>query len=192
MHLLAQFYILVRMKHFTASAYIFHEKKVLLIHHKKVRKWFGPGGHVDENELPHEAAIREAREETGLEIELMHDESVWITPQFNGKSVPRPAFMLLEKIPPYKEQKEHFHIDCVYRARPFGGEMIQHPEELLGMGWFSLEETASLEMFQETRDVLAQLFPLHLECAQTRTYSAQDDAPLPPSPQPSPDHMPAV
>ena len=29
-----------------------------------------PGGHIEKNELPHEAAIREAKEETGLNIEL--------------------------------------------------------------------------------------------------------------------------
>ena len=61
-------------RQFTATVYILHEFKVLLIFHRKLFKWLPPGGHVDENELPSDTAIREAREETGLEIELVSQE----------------------------------------------------------------------------------------------------------------------
>ncbi|MCH9610549.1 MAG: hypothetical protein S4CHLAM81_03910 [Chlamydiales bacterium] len=168
------------MKHHTASTYIFDNDKVLLIHHKKIRKWFGPGGHVDENEMPHEAAIRECLEETGLEVELIHDERVWITPRFNGCSIPRPAFMLLEKIPAWKDQPEHYHIDHIFVARVVNGKLNPNYDETLDMGWFTLEETKELEMFDETRDVLRQLFPSHQASDQTRSFAKHDCAlPLP-------------
>ncbi len=52
----------------TASTFLIHQDKVLLIKHKKLQQWLGPGGHIDENERPHEAAEREFLEETGLRV----------------------------------------------------------------------------------------------------------------------------
>ncbi len=54
----------------TASAFLFHQGKVLLVKHQKLQQWLGPGGHIDENELPHEAAEREFLEETGLKVKV--------------------------------------------------------------------------------------------------------------------------
>ncbi|AKM81133.1 MAG: hypothetical protein UT13_C0001G0172 [Candidatus Pacebacteria bacterium GW2011_GWF2_38_9] len=55
---------------FTASVFLIHNDKVLLIKHKKLNMWLGPGGHIDENELPHLAAEREFFEETGLRVKV--------------------------------------------------------------------------------------------------------------------------
>lgn len=130
--------------------------------------------------MPHEAAIREEFEETGLEVALLHDEKVWVDPRYNGKSIPRPTFMLLENIPAYKEIPAHHHIDCIYLAKVIGGSLNENPVESKGIGWFTLQQLDGLEMFEETRDVAKQLFPLHRGCAQTRSFSSQDDALLPP------------
>jgi ADP-ribose pyrophosphatase YjhB (NUDIX family) len=56
---------------FTASAFLIHQQQVLLIRHKKLQLWLGPGGHIDENELPHQAAAREFLEETGLSVAIV-------------------------------------------------------------------------------------------------------------------------
>lgn len=60
----------------TVSAYIFNEDKLLLIYHKKLQKWLPPGGHIDENETPDAAVIREAKEEVGLEVILLNYNSL--------------------------------------------------------------------------------------------------------------------
>jgi 8-oxo-dGTP pyrophosphatase MutT (NUDIX family) len=52
--------------HITASGLVIHENRVLLIFHPYVKRWFQPGGHIDEGELPVDAAIREVYEETGF------------------------------------------------------------------------------------------------------------------------------
>lgn len=54
------------------SGYVFHDNKVLLIKHKKLNKWLPPGGHIDENESPDDAIIRELKEETNLDIRLVN------------------------------------------------------------------------------------------------------------------------
>ena len=61
------------MRHFCASAYIIDPStlKILLVKHKKYGRWVQPGGHIEHNEFPEEAAIRETFEETGLKIKLL-------------------------------------------------------------------------------------------------------------------------
>ena len=59
--------------HFTASAIVVDEagQRTLLVHHRKSGSWFQPGGHFEpEDRSAGEAALREAREETGLETRL--------------------------------------------------------------------------------------------------------------------------
>ncbi|MFI5412568.1 MAG: NUDIX hydrolase [Candidatus Micrarchaeales archaeon] len=51
-------------------AIIVADNKVLLIHHAKLKKWLPPGGHIDENETPDQAVVREVKEETGLDFIL--------------------------------------------------------------------------------------------------------------------------
>lgn len=54
--------------HVTASAIITGDDGVVLHLHKRLSIWLQPGGHIDSGEMPWEAALREAREETGLAV----------------------------------------------------------------------------------------------------------------------------
>ena len=47
------------------------EGKVLLHLHRKLGMWLPPGGHIEKDELPDEAAVREVLEETGVKVELV-------------------------------------------------------------------------------------------------------------------------
>lgn len=51
---------------FSIAVYPRHEGKVLLIHHRRLAKWLPPGGELEPDETPLEAAARELFEETGL------------------------------------------------------------------------------------------------------------------------------
>ncbi|MGE0670998.1 MAG: NUDIX hydrolase [Parachlamydiales bacterium] len=149
------------MRQFTATAYILEENRVLLHFHKKLGKWLPPGGHLEENETPPECAIREAKEETGLEIALIQDERLWVT-KWNAASFERPFLCLLENIPPYKDQPAHQHIDFIYLGRPVGGSLAPEADASPGLQWFTLEEVLSLkpdeEIFEETQQTIQAIF----------------------------------
>lgn len=59
--------------HVTASAIVISTAGVVLHRHKRLGLWLQPGGHVDPGETPAEAAVREVREETGLDARHTED-----------------------------------------------------------------------------------------------------------------------
>ncbi len=54
--------------HVTGSALVVGPRGIVLHLHKRLGLWLQPGGHLDPHEWPHEAALREAQEETGLPV----------------------------------------------------------------------------------------------------------------------------
>lgn len=54
--------------HVTGSGIVVGPRGVVLLEHKRLGIWLQPGGHIDPGETPWEAALRESREETGLEV----------------------------------------------------------------------------------------------------------------------------
>lgn len=138
-------------RQFTATVYIFHENKVLLHHHAKLDAWLPPGGHVEPNETPPEAARREAFEETGLEIVFIEQENLKIN-AYNGVSFERPYLCLLENIPAYKERGAHQHMDFIYLARP-----LDDKEPFSEFRWFKYEELQKLKLLPDVQEVLRLL-----------------------------------
>lgn len=55
--------------HVTGSAVIAGRRGTILHIHKKLHRWIQPGGHLEADEMPYEAALRESEEETGLKLE---------------------------------------------------------------------------------------------------------------------------
>jgi ADP-ribose pyrophosphatase YjhB (NUDIX family) len=104
--------------------------------------WLPPGGHVEPNELPDDAAVREVLEETGVRAELVGER----TPRV-GDPIPlmRPEGIQLESIAP-----GHEHIDLVYFARRRGGEIVASPE-CERAGWYGLDELEALGVNDEIR-----------------------------------------
>jgi len=57
-------------RHVTASAVVLDpRRRLVLLHlHRRLGRWLQPGGHVETGERPEDAAVRESREETGVEV----------------------------------------------------------------------------------------------------------------------------
>ena len=62
-------------KSITATVYVINDDRVLLHEHKKYHTWFPLGGHIESDEFPYEAAIREVKEESGFNVTLGHEEN---------------------------------------------------------------------------------------------------------------------
>lgn len=117
---------------FTASVFVVHEGKVLLHKHKKLGLWLQPGGHIELEDDPNEAAIREMQEETGLDIELVGSRPS--DPAIPGDIVP-PVFLNRHHF-----NDTHEHIDFVYFGRVVGGELRAEEGTATDFRWLSREE----------------------------------------------------
>lgn len=114
------------MHHFTASAVVLSGRGVLLHKHKRSGDWLQPGGHIDGNELPVDAAIREALEETGIEAR-------------NPAGGPQ-----LLNVDVHYTVNGHIHYDLAYLLES-SGEDPQPPEgESPDVGWFSVEDALDI------------------------------------------------
>jgi 8-oxo-dGTP pyrophosphatase MutT (NUDIX family) len=115
-------------RHFTATVYVVESGAVALHHHDRLGIRVPPGGHVDRDELPHEAGVREVREETGLDATLLDDTDSVDAPA--GRVLPQPRHQMLYDIGVSEDgQIYHQHIDHVYYAHvdsreidPAGGD----------------------------------------------------------------------
>jgi 8-oxo-dGTP pyrophosphatase MutT (NUDIX family)/GNAT superfamily N-acetyltransferase len=59
--------------HVTGSAIVVGKRGVVLHRHKRLGLWLQPGGHIEAGETPWDAALREAFEETGLQVAFPSD-----------------------------------------------------------------------------------------------------------------------
>jgi 8-oxo-dGTP pyrophosphatase MutT (NUDIX family)/ribosomal protein S18 acetylase RimI-like enzyme len=59
--------------HVTGSAIVVGKRGVVLHKHKRLGLWLQPGGHIESGETPWDAALREAHEETGLDVSFPTD-----------------------------------------------------------------------------------------------------------------------
>src|SRR5262245_46596009 len=137
------------LRHFTVAVFVVHNGLVLLHHHRKLGKWLPPGGHIEEDELPDDAARREVLEETGVRVRLVGTRGL-ATDYLMQLVVP--AGVQVEDIYP-----GHQHIDRVYFAVPEPAGDIRAAEvdprlaESDQVGWYALAELASLGASDEIR-----------------------------------------
>jgi len=122
---------------FTVAIFVVHEQKVLLIHHRKLDKWLPLGGHVELDEDPEQAALREAREESGFDVELLGDRPPTTGPGTRALIAPR--FLDIHRI-----TETHEHIGMIYWARPKQGALTLAEAEHHDIRWCSAEELDGL------------------------------------------------
>lgn len=110
------------------------DKKILLIQEKGQAwgSWCIPGGHVEKNEIPIEAAIREVKEESGYGIEIIKQFKPLI---INGMD--------------YKggtdDNNKKIELNF-FKGKIISGEMKLDTKETLNIKWFSKDEAKKLPL----------------------------------------------
>jgi len=142
--------------HVTASAWVTTPAcdRFLLVHHRKLGRWLQPGGHADGDPDILSAALREAREETGLENLQIVD---------SGRKA-TPLDLDVHEIPARYDaegalvEDAHEHHDVRVLLIAHGDLTPRASHESHAVGWFGADELARvtseesvLRMLRKTR-----------------------------------------
>ena len=105
--------------------------------HKKLKRWLPPGGVIESHERPDEAALREVKEEVGLDVKLIG---------FQAPSLPdvelihAPIHIQIEHNPHGDD-----NIDFIYYAEPCSSDqtILLNEQEITKCLWFTHEDVLS-------------------------------------------------
>lgn len=127
---------------YTVAVFVVHAGRLLLVHHRGLDKWLPLGGHIEIGEDPETAALREAREESGLEVELLGER-----PPTSGdgtRALIAPRYADVHRI-----TATHEHVGLIYWARPKDAQAAGAPvlaaAEHHALRWVSREELDTLQ-----------------------------------------------
>ena len=119
--------------HFTGSAWIVSPDKeyVLMTHHRKLRMWLQLGGHADGEKNLFKVALKEAKEESGIQSLISLDKEIFDID--------------IHKIPPSIDSIAHIHYDVRFllQADPISSKIIVS-EESFDVAWIPIQKVLTL------------------------------------------------
>jgi 8-oxo-dGTP pyrophosphatase MutT (NUDIX family) len=116
--------------------------RILLVRHADLGRWLLPGGAVEPDETPAEAAAREALEETGLEVETGRLLGAFGGPPFRTE---------------YPNGDRVAYVPVVFEGRVVGGRARPDGTEIAEVRWFDPAEISGLPLTPGGQEVLARL-----------------------------------
>jgi 8-oxo-dGTP diphosphatase len=139
-------------------------KEFLLIFHKKLGKWLSPGGHVEVNESVTQAAIREVKEELGINVELVNIKGNFSK---NGKDYRcvktldnSGSFCVIEEfVCPKGAWDPHIHVDHIFVSIIHKTDMIDINNAIESniYEWLSLPQIEKINTFDNVVDVCKEI-----------------------------------
>ncbi len=130
---------------FVVEVFVVHKNKVLLRLHEKYKIWLSVGGHIELDEDPNQAALREVKEEVGLDVKLYDKNLLFKHKEKDNKQLIPPIALGRHDI-----SETHEHVVHVYFATSDTDEVI--PEKV-DDSWKWLTE-AELDSMNLRPDIL--------------------------------------
>jgi 8-oxo-dGTP pyrophosphatase MutT (NUDIX family) len=119
----------------TVEVFIVYGNKVLLRRHDKYKIWLSVGGHIELDEDPNQAALREVKEEVGLDVVLLDRRTLKIN-NLKYKELIPPKFLNRHYI-----NDNHEHVTMVYFAVSKTDKInLSEEEKSEEVRWFTKEE----------------------------------------------------
>ena len=127
---------------FCSEVYIVYKNKVLLRMHDKYHVWLSVGGHIELFEDPIEAAIREVKEEVGLDVDLIGNRPA-IEDEYDYKHILTPRYLGSHQV-----NDVHKHITFVYFAKAKTDKIIDSTSlhERAETCWATKEELLKMKL----------------------------------------------
>ncbi|MDP3733658.1 MAG: NUDIX domain-containing protein [Nanoarchaeota archaeon] len=138
----------------TVGGYIFHNSKLLLIHHQKLNLWLPVGGHIDANETPDNALRREIKEEVNLDIEIIGKSSV----PLGGNAKENCALPFHTNL---HSVGDHDHYGLFYLCTAKNPEILQMNKEVKNFRWFSADDVTQNDIPEDVRQIALEAFRLY-------------------------------
>jgi 8-oxo-dGTP pyrophosphatase MutT (NUDIX family) len=127
-------------RHFTSTGIVVANGAALVHWHAKVQAWLAPGGHVEPDEDPVQATIREVKEETSLDVRILQTSAL---PNISNLPQIAPPFTVMVEDVVDETHGPHQHIDFIYFTTPVrvlklpgSGDRPSVPD---GWHWVTLE-----------------------------------------------------
>ena len=122
-------------RHFTCTGFIVQGDETLLLWHPRLQMWVPPGGHLEPDEDPVTAVLREIAEETGLAAQVLPLAQTFAF-AYPGQVAPPFTILLEDSAEP---GQRHQHIDLIYFCRPAASATLSPPADTI-VAWVD-EET---------------------------------------------------
>jgi len=135
------------------AGFLIHKNKVLLVHHNKLDLWLPCGGHIDKDETPDDALLREFKEECNLDVELLNYSNI-LKAGNTKRQLAVPFYVNVHSV------GNHDHCCFFYVCKVKDLTQLKINEELKDFRWFSKEELNQEYIPVDVRNIAIKAFEL--------------------------------
>ena len=135
---------------FVVNVFITYNNKVLLIHHRKLDLWLPVGGHMEVNETPDDALIREIKEEVGIDAQILNVSKIPLDGNIK-RNLAIPIYSNVHNV------GDHDHCCFFYVCKSSSNKVVSN-DEIKNYRWFSKEELNEKIIPKDVRSIALLCF----------------------------------
>ena len=139
------------------AGHIIYKDRLLMIHHKKLDMWIPPGGHIEKDETPDDALIREIKEELNLDITLLN--TIKISEEGNiVRQLALPIYSNVHNV------GDHDHSCGFYLCTTDSiDKLFANKDELVNYEWFGENDLSDKRFAPDVRNIAHIAFKVYRE-----------------------------